>query len=207
MKSFIILSYGHSGTSCLNDILKQSHIISVYGEIFNRKYDYNKFVYSDKVINSKDIEAYVNEFLNYNHKTEFIGCNLHFPHIDFFNKTDIVELITRKFEKVIILKRNPIMVFFAGRENIHLEIKKFEEFINCYHKNYEWCERIPNSLIVKSEDIFYKDVETINCICKYLDIEMFKFKNYSKMQHSNKFEERIQNYKEVKDYLISKGFA
>lgn len=205
MISFVILSYGNSGTTLINSILNQHKEIKCYGEIFNHRYKYNGFEYTNETISSKCLERHIDEFLTYHHEKNVIGCNLHFPHIDFFNNTDAVDLISRKFSKIIILRRNPIMVFLCGNENVEFNIKSFEWFLTSYNDNFERCGKISKKLLITSEDLFNKVEENIHTITDYLGVEYFNFIKHTKRIHSDKIENRIKNFEEVKNYLLLKG--
>lgn len=203
MQKFIILSYGHSATGTLTNILKRHKDIGSYGELLNKNFNYNSYPFPNECRSSNNIKVMLDYFFNIKNEKKCIGFNFHFAHSQFYKDSIYDNLIDTK---IIILKRNPLFVFLQGKESIYFDIKKFKFFIEEYKKNYYNAENTGNPTIKINMEDMINDINIFaNKIFDFLGVEHMQIINYYKKQHSNDLSQRISNYNDIlpliKEYI------
>ena len=224
-KRFIIYGSGRSGSTLLTNLLNSHPHIFCDGEILGKRYAPN-VIWPYQYLTAMSKKAIMKK------KTVY-GFKMKTDELRFQRYLDQEKLLNKMYNngwKIIHLRRNNIVNISLSQlkarydkvwvlhqndkylnSKVNVNIKELNELLIMKKKLHlledKCIKNIPHYKIIYEKDLLNENwIKTLKNLFEHLEIEDFPVSTNMKKKSSEKLSERIQNFSEVKQYLLKEGY-
>lgn len=227
---FIILGQQRTGSILLQRLLDSHPHIMCGGEVFNPSLPVRQSIIrlERPIEDGADPIAYLNDvvFKTYPPELKAVGFRLFYDHARDKNWGKVWDYLRQTPVRVIHLRRRNLLdrylsLQLAQRTNVWVTVKKTTDAYNapikldpaaCFNdfSRYHWQEKESEALFtgcpllnVTYEDLTHQKEKTIRGILDFLGVSWHELTTGVKKQRVRSKQEIIENYEELKSYLIA----